>query len=128
MTKGVIVIWVEKNQVCSIRQEEKECGEKVVVSIYIETFQYIRDLRNQKQVRQEEKGPLQNVQAINNLQSNLETSAVTTYKVVVGNGVYICKEWNQYEEYAVSFSIVSKSQTGCIHGCSHGNNFQKCNY
>lgn len=128
MTKGVIVIWVEKNQVCSIRQEEKECDEKVVVSIYTETFQYIRDLRNQKQVRQEEKGSLQNVQVINNLQSNLETSAVTTYKAVVGNGVYICKEWNQYKEYAVSFSIVSISQTGCIHRCSHGNNFQKYNY
>lgn len=56
MTKGIIVIWVEKNRVCSVRQEEKECGEKVVVSIYTETFQYIRDLRNQKQVRQEEKG------------------------------------------------------------------------
>lgn len=31
-------------------------------------------------------------QVINNLQSNLETSAVTTYKAVVGNGVYICRE------------------------------------
>lgn len=56
MTKGIIVICVEKNRVCSIRQEEKECSEKVVVSVYTETFQYIRDLRNQKQVRQEEKG------------------------------------------------------------------------
>lgn len=45
-----------------------------------------------KQVRQEEKRSLQGVQVINNLQSNLATSAGTTYKVVVGNGVYICRE------------------------------------
>lgn len=60
---------------------------------------YIWDLRNHKQVRQEEKRSLQGVQAINNLQSNLETSAVTAYKAVVGNGVCICgEEENQYKE------------------------------
>lgn len=63
-----------------------------MVSTHIETFQSIWDLRKHKQVGQEEKRSLQGVQVINNLQSNLETSAATTYKAAVGNGVYICRE------------------------------------
>ena len=78
------------DHVCKIKWEEIEFHRKAMVSKHNETFQYIWDLRNY--VRQEEKRSLQGVQVINNLQSNLETSAVTSYKAVVGNRVYIYRE------------------------------------
>lgn len=74
-----------------MKQEEKEFHKEVVMSLHFETYIYIYNLRNHGQVRGEERS-LQGVQAINNLQSNLEASAVTTYKAVAGNGVYICRE------------------------------------
>lgn len=79
--------------ISKMKQEEKEFHKEVMVSLHLETYIYIYiyNLRNHKQVRGEERS-LQGVQAINNLQSNLQASTVTTYKAVVGNGVYICRE------------------------------------